>query len=337
MKNLMDQYIDFTSKKIKKYIKEILRMRYSEDLVQEFLKTYINSRYYNINDESSRAFYLKITDALTRKQELLKFKYGEKEVTLIEGIKQIFVYMLFFDNVRKVENFKNIKSIREIIVQLLSYCETQFGIKIPDDLEENLYNEITDDMLEKDIFLDNFETDDFYLEFEKDKNIDTIYYTKLGYNIKIPMQYSDAAIDKIYNTSLVAEDKLEIEYILLSVVAIRDILNGNFKDTYVAEFSNTLFKKKQKLEGFLSILDNQGLQDKIYLNIQYEDFIKNKELIKEYTNKGYNFTITLDDFVENIEDVMKLKIFKIVLVPKNIKLYQDIIKNKSLLSNVVEK
>ena len=74
MKNLMDEYIDFTSKKIKKYIKMILRSKYDEDIVQEFLKTYINSRYYNINDENSRAFYLKITDSLSRKQELLKTK-----------------------------------------------------------------------------------------------------------------------------------------------------------------------------------------------------------------------------------------------------------------------
>ena len=338
MKNLMDEYVDFTSKKIKKYVKMVLRTRYNDDIVQEFLKTYINSRYYNINDDTSRAFYLKITDALNRKQELMEYKYGENaDVKLIDSIKQIFVYILFFDNVRKVENFKNIESIREIIVQMLNYVQNNLELKIPESLEDELYNEITDDLLEKDIYLDNFETDSFYLDFEKDKTIDTIYYTKLAHNIKIPMQFSDAAVDKVYNTGLVAEDKLEVEYILLSVVAIRDILNGNFKDTYVAEFSNTLFKKAQKLEGLLSILDNEALQDKIYINIQYEDLIKNKEQIQEFRNRGYNFTITLDDNVQEIEDVMKLKMFKLVIVPKNIKLYQEIMKHKSQLSNVIDK
>ena len=338
MKNLMDEYVDFTSKKIKKYVKMVLRTRYNDDIVQEFLKTYINSRYYNINDDTSRAFYLKITDALNRKQELMEYKYGENaDVKLIDSIKQIFVYILFFDNVRKVENFKNIESIREIIVQMLNYVQNNLELKIPESLEDELYNEITDDLLEKDIYLDNFETDSFYLDFEKDKTIDTIYYTKLAHNIKIPMQFSDAAVDKVYNTGLVAEDKLEVEYILLSVVAIRDILNGNFKDTYVAEFSNTLFKKTQKLDGLLSILDNEALQDKIYINIQYEDLIKNKEQIQEFRNRGYNFTITLDDNVQEIEDVMKLKMFKLVIVPKNIKLSQEIMKRKSQLSNVIDK
>ena len=36
--------------------------------------------------------------------------------------------------------------------------------------------EITSDMLEKDIYLDNFETDTFILNFEKDKKNDSIYY-----------------------------------------------------------------------------------------------------------------------------------------------------------------
>ena len=57
------------AKKIKKYIRMMLRTKYDENIVQEFLKTYINSRYYNINEDSSRAFYLKITDALSKKQD----------------------------------------------------------------------------------------------------------------------------------------------------------------------------------------------------------------------------------------------------------------------------
>ena len=34
---------------------------------------------------------------------------------------------------------------------------------------------------------------------------------------------------------------------------------------------------------------------------------------------------------------MKLKMFKLVILPKNIKLYQEIIRNKSKFSNVIEK
>lgn len=339
MKNLMDEYIDFTSKKIKKYIKMILRSKYNEDIVQEFLKTYVNSRYYNINEESSRPFYLKITDALTKKQEILNLRYedNEKIKNIIECTKQIFVYMLFFDNVRKVENFKKIKSIKEVIIQLLEYCEKEIGIKLQENIEEELYNEITSDMLEKDIYLDNFETENFILDFEKDKEHDNIYYTKLDYNVRLPMQYSFEAIEKVYNSGTVAENKMVIEYILLSVVAIRDILNGNFKDIYIAEFCGSLFKKSQKMDGVLGTLTNQALQDKIIITITYKDFKKYRETILNYINRGFKFAIELDDYIKEIEEIKKLKMFKFILLPNNIKLYKEVLKCKKQFDNILEK
>ena len=337
MRNLMDEYIDFTSKKIKKYVRMILRSKYDEKIVQEFLRTYINSRYYNIIEESSRPFYLKITDELNKKQKILNEKDEEGKELVIEVTKQIFVYMLFFDNVRKVENFKNIKSIKEVINQLIDYCQKTLDTKMQDDIHEALYNEITADMLDKDIYLDKFETDSFILDFEKTKELDNVYYTRLDYNMRLPMQYSYEAIEKVYNTGTVAENKLAVEYVLLSVVAIRDVLNGNFKDKYIVEFSNSLLKKEQKLDGLLAILTNQALQDKINITISYRDFQKNRDMILEFIGKGYNFAIELDDYLEDVEIIKKLKMFKFIIVPNNIKLYKEAIKYKKQFANILEK
>ena len=337
MRNLMDEYIDFTSKKIKKYVRMILRSKYDEKIVQEFLKTYINSRYYNIIEESSRPFYLKITDELNKKQKILNEKDEDGKELVIEVTKQIFVYMLFFDNVRKVENFKNIKSIKEVINQLIDYCQKTLDTKMQDDIHEALYNEITADMLDKDIYLDKFETDSFILDFEKTKELDNVYYTRLDYNMRLPMQYSYEAVEKVYNTGTVAENKLAVEYVLLSVVAIRDVLNGNFKDKYIVEFSNSLLKKEQKLDGLLAILTNQALQDKINITISYRDFQKNRDMILEFIGKGYNFAIELDDYLEDVEIIKKLKMFKFIIVPNNIKLYKEAIKYKKQFANILEK
>ena len=71
---------------------------------------------------------MKITDELNRKQELLKNKVDKEKLDIVEPVKQIFTYMLFFDNVRKVENFKTFDSIREVIKKLLEYCEQALGI-----------------------------------------------------------------------------------------------------------------------------------------------------------------------------------------------------------------
>ena len=39
MKNLLDEYIKFTVKKIRKYLKEILGSYYDEVIVNEYIKT----------------------------------------------------------------------------------------------------------------------------------------------------------------------------------------------------------------------------------------------------------------------------------------------------------
>ena len=338
MRNIMDEYIDFTSKKIKKYMKLIFRKEYDEQIVQEYLKTYINSRYYNINDDenSSRPFYLKITDSLNNKEKVLKKRFQEEKHIFISNAKKAFVFMLFFDNVRKVENFKRIDSIKEVVEQLTIVSREEFKIKQPDDFEGTLYKEITNDMIEKDVFLDNFETEKFILDLKKSNKNDNLYYTTLEFDFKLPIQYSEAAIEKVYNTGIIAENKLEIEYTLLSVVALRDILNGNFKDRYIAEFTNSLFSKKQKFESLLGIVGNEGLQDKIYINIFYKDLYKNREMILEYINRGYNFVISLDDFLESVEEVKKLKMFKYVILPQDINLYKEVKKNKATFSNLIE-
>ena len=347
MKNIMDTYLNFTEKKIKKYMRVIFAGYYDEKIVSEYLRTYINARYYNIRntEKPARAFYLRILDELEFKQNILIRKNEEEaenieekeaNLKLINTVKEVFGYILFFDNVRNVDNFKSINSIKEVIKKIMQTVNVEFKIKTTKDFEETFYKEITSDMLDKEIFLDKFETDEFSLRFENSAIRDDLYYAMLEHNVRMPSQYSESAIEKVYTEGIVAEDKLQIEYILLSLVAMRDIINGNFKDSYLAEFTSTLFKKKQKLDSILSLIGNQALQEKISLNISYSDYIKNQKGVLEYTKKGYNFVITLDDSIKSVEDVEKLKMFKIVIAPKKLVLYKEI-KGDNSLNNVIYK
>ena len=347
MNNLMDTYLNFTEKKIKKYMKTIYGIHYNEELINEYLKTYINARYYNIKntDKPARAFYLRILDELEYKEDILMEKceneaenLDEKQAKLniIHNIKEVFGYILFFDNVRNIENFKTIESLKEIIEKIFNIVNEDFEIKITEEIEDKLYKEIKSDMLEKEIFLEKFETEEFSLKFENTEIAENLYYVTLEHNIKMPMQYSDSAIEKVFSEGIIAEDKLQVEYILLNVVSIQDIINGNFKDSYITEFEPSLFKKKQKMNGILSLISNQALQEKISLNITYSDYIKNQKSVLEYTSKGYNFVITLDDSVNKLEDVEKLKMFKLIIVPKNLEFYNKI-KEDSSIKNVTFK
>ena len=345
MNKLMDTYLNFTEKKIKKYMKIIFSTYYDEDLVNEYLRTYINARYYNIKntDKPARAFYLRILDELEYKEDILMEKCEEEsesldekqaKLNLIHIIKEVFGYVLFFDNVRNVENFKTIDSVKEIVEKIFELVSSSLNIKVPQDAENKLYKEVNSDMIEKDVFLEKFETDEFALKFENTDFSEDVYYVSLEHDVRMPMQYSESAIEKVFEEGIIAEDKLQIEYILLSVVSIRDIINGNFKDSYIAEFTSSLFKKKQKMNGILALISNQALQEKINLNIRYSDYIKNQKSVLDYTKLGYNFVITLDDLVKSVEDVEKLKMFKLVIAPKELVLYKELKKDNSL-SNVI--
>ena len=348
MKNLMDVYLSFTERKIKKYMKLIFNQYYDENIVTDYLRTYINARYYNIIniEKPARAFYLRILDELDYKEDTLMEKcekeaesLSEKQQRLkvISTVKEVFGYILFFDNVRNIENFKTIGSIKEIVAKALAVASEAYGFKVPKDAEDKIYKEIKSDLLSKDLFLDKFDTDEFMLNFENSELRVDLFFVELLYNVKMPMQYSSQAVAQVFSEGIIAEDKLQVEYLLLSIIVIRDIVNGSFKDTYIAEFAPTLFKKKQKLDSLLSIIDNQALQSEISLNIMYSDYIKNKKSVFEYTKKGFNFTITLDNSIQSTEDVEELKMFKIVIAQKNLVLYRDLKNNKTLFTNVVFK
>ena len=314
MKNLMDMYLNFTEKRIKKYMRMIYSVYYNEEIVSEYLKTYINARYYNIRntEKPARAFYLRIIDELEFKKDILIKKNEvetedreekEEKLKLINNMQEVFEYILFFDNVRKIENFKKIDSLREIVKKIMETVIAEYKIKNSKENEENIYKEVTSDMIEKEVFLDKFETDEFIINIENCEQREDLYFAKLDHNIKMPIQYSEIAIEKVFTEGIVAEDKLQVEYMLLSLISLRDIIGGNFKDIYIAEFTNTLFKKKVKLDGLLSIISNQALQAKIHINIDYSDYIKNQKTILEYRNKGFDFTITLDNTITRVEDV----------------------------------
>jgi len=324
MKNIMDMYLNFTEKRIKKYFRLIYAGYFNEEIVTEYLKTYVNGRYYNIRntDKPARAFYLRIIDELNFKKELL-IKRNETETQdrdekeqnfkIINSVKNVFEYILFFDNVRRIENFKKIDNLRVIIKKIDDSLSQDLEIHMSEANQDKLYKEVNGDLIEKELFFERFETDEFWIMVENYEYKDHVYFATLDHNVKIPPQYSDTAIEKVFTEGIVAEDKLEVEYMLLSLISLRDIIDGEFDDVYIAEFTTSLFKKKAKLDSVLSIIDHQALQHKIHLMIDYSDYMKNQKAVLDYTKKGYNFAILLDKKQKNEEIIEKLKMFKNVI------------------------
>lgn len=347
MKCIADQYLLFAKKQIIKYLKMAYGPKFNKEIVDEYIKTYINARYYNIvnTKEPARAFYLRILDEIEYKKKILLDK-NEKETqdptekeenrVMIENVNDVFSYILFFDEVRNVNNFKSIKNLEEIVTKMLEKIKEEFDIKeIKKDLVDKITKQVKTDQNEKALYLDKLETDEFFLELERCEELEDTYFVELNHNVKTPAQYSESAVERVFTEGIIAEDKLAVEYILLTLVSLRDIIEGNFEDHYIGEFTSTLFKKQAKFASIMDWLDNEAMQAKISVNIYYEDYKKNQKLILDYIKKGFSFVITLDGTAKTVEEVEKLKMFKVVVVSKKLALYKELKQNKQLFNNVI--
>ena len=329
-KNIMKQYIDLTKKQINFYLRLVFDNKFDAKIADAYTQVYINCRYYNFYEEDiNNSMRRKILEKLKEEEETLSLDEIEKR-DLIEQIRIFFYYILYFDDVVYYKDLMTkIKQIEKLRQKILK--------KKSKDFVEKLFNKISQLIEEKKAFLDKFNTEDFKLKISNYSGISNVYKVNLQHQITFPMIYSQMAIQKAFCTGVINEDKLLVEYSLLTVVIIKDIIKQNFRKKYIAEFTDTILNKKVKMKSLFNIIDNSAIQEKLNLKIKYEKFLKNKEEIYELMRYGYKIAIVLDDSFEvNYTNFQKLNVFEFIIVSKKLKKYDEIIQNKNLLHNLIE-
>ena len=328
--NIMSEYIELTKKQITAYLRLVFEDNYSKKYNDLYSETYINSRYYNFYNNNNNTIRRTILEELKKTQEYaISSNFQDKE--LIEQIYVFFCYVLYFD---KVVYYKDLRSKISQIARL----RRKILNKETWEFEEELYKEIVGLNEEKERLLTKFETDKFFLKITNYKDKQNVYRVNVKHQLKFPMEYSEMAINKVFNMGITNEDKLTIEYYLIVVQVIRDIVKQNFKKQYVVEFAETLLKKPKKIKGVLNSIDNVAVQDKISLKIRHEHFIENKEKVYELMREGYRFSIILDNSFEvNYKNMENLKMFKFVILNKDAKQYKEIMEfNDEVRNNIIE-
>ena len=347
--NLFIEYVETSRKRIYKYLKLIFKKDYDQEIADIYIENYINARYYNLSyKENNRVFYLRIKEALLKvMQNLLEKNEKEKERTkdyvnyrqkekIITNMFTAFDYIFFFDKVRDVENMRKIKTIDEVIDKLYQKRENEYLINERVSTKEEFTELVNSDMESSEAFLNRyFANKTFELAIKKFPNQSNVYNIELISNVTIPMIYSQTAIDMAFNSELISEDRLLPEYALLSLVIARDIVEANFKDQYIVEFTTTLLRKKQKLKQVLEIINDPAIQDKINFKIKYEDLPKYKKEIFELIKEGYKFTIELDNSLKDAGEIEKLTMFSYIIVPKKVRLYKEIMRRNKKTEKVI--
>lgn len=329
--NIMNEYIELTKKQINEYMKLVFEEKFNQTYCDLFSERYINIRYFNYyENEYHESTRKKILEHLKKVgEEIIINNIQDRE--LIETMRVFFYYVLYFDNVVYYKDLKQkISKINKVKKRVFN-TETY-------DFEEKLYQKMQEIMNEKEELIKRFSSEEFYIKLTNYPDKLKVYRVNLKFqNIKFPLEFSDFAINKAFQMGLVSEDKLVIEYYLVVLQILKDVLKLNFKKKYVLEFAETLLKKPKKIRGFLNIINNPIIQEKISLKIKYEEFLKNSETVFELMREGYKITAILDNsFEPNFKNIESLQMFEFVIINRNLKNYVEIMNSIENLHNIIE-
>ena len=316
--NIMNEYIDITKKQIETYFRIVFGNKFNKKFLAEYTDKYINIRYYNYDETTFEGTpRKKIIERLNQVKENLESQFILNR-DLIQQMCIFYYYVLYFDNVVYYKDLKNtITKIAKLRQKLLNKKEDNF--------EKDLYEKMTEFIDKKQNFIDKFNSDEFYLKISNYPDKLNVYRVNLKNNIKFPKVYSEFAIKKAFERGTIEEDKLIIEYYLITVKILQDIIKNNFTRSYIVEFAYSLLKKENKLKNLLNIISNPAVQDKICIKIRYENYLKHKDKIQELMKNGFQIAIILDNTFEvNYKNIESLKLFKHTLLNKNLKKFEQI-------------
>src|SRR5574344_1263371 len=238
----------------------------------------------------------------------------------VETLMQLF-YLNSFSSPELIKD--KINAINNYRLQKLKINDKSFN--------ESFYKTIKIDLNAEVNYFKDFLTDDFNLEINKIKNMN-VYDVKIDYHIVFNNLYSKYAIINAFNTGLVNEDKLSVLYYLYAVMAVKNIIKGEFNKNYLLDFDFNLFTKKKKLNSLLNIINSDPIKDFTAIKISYNDFNNYKNEIYDLKRDGFNFALIIDStYIDDDINFTKLQIFKYVIINNEDYKYDRLI----TLSNII--
>jgi len=328
MINLMDEYIKAIKINMNNFLKICLDTKYIKKIADEFIDTYTEIRYFGL---------IEAKKGLTVKNKLLTQLKSLKEDLISEEekkAKNIELTYIFFDSCSSLNEKTEKEEIAEEIEQIMKLRKQHLGIEPTDDYRNLLNSAVIDADLAKEKVLDKAESNEFYLKFTNYKTTN-LKRVILKHNIKFPAIYSNDLISKTFDSGTVSEDKLFIEFFLIALQVIKDLEQSNYRKQYVADFTDSILDKPQKLARLMEIMNNPSIQDRVMLNINYSTVVKSRESIYELLRNGYKIALTLDEEFEPTEaNIQRLAMFQYILVDASEPYYKELAKRKA--KNLIE-
>ena len=300
--NVIKEYTEFKKTILTDYTKKMMGTYYNEEIFLKYLDKYINVRYYNLESEVRATLELNLNHYLNE-------IYEKDKNVVSEFIFKLFKLYYYIDD---VVEFDYQKSLANYVKTLNKIREEKVGIKEPIFIED-FSKLLTENQKKQTDYINSFDTHEFYLDFKQIPNKD-IYDVKLKYEIQIPKLYSRYAIRKVWETTMISENKIKVEYYLLNQKILKDIIEADYNKNYLVDFKSTLFTKENDLKKTLEIFNNDIGKDLLTMKITYEDFIQNKEKVLTLIKEGYQFALIIDEkYSKSTDNKNIIDIFKYII------------------------
>lgn len=313
--NVVGNYIKMIKKNIKSYIELIMGDMFDSYVFDELLNVYINARYYNAYEKVSKNFENNI-NYYVKEASLKLMKDNALKKDIIKIMFGLFRFVPYFDDVKKGVSWN-------IVIDKIQLYLKGNGFENLD-FSNALLTLIKKDEDVKNEYLSLFDNNNFILSFQK-TNIKRLENISIDYDIKFPKLYSEYAIDKVFNSGVIGEDKIFIEYYLVCSNILKKIIAGDFSFNYLVDFDINMRDKKNKWAWMLNIVDNEIVKENLSFKIKYSDFVDNKKFIYDLIRDGFRFAVILDDSYDlDLLTDSKLSVFSYIIVSEMKNRYSEL-------------
>ena len=263
-------------------------------------------RYHNDKAMDPKNFRKYVYEQMIGCRNKLIKKYPEDK-EIIEIIYPCF-YLLY-----SLDTFTPLDSVEKTIELLNSYRPKPLHTQGKTFTAE-LFRKVKANFKFRDKLLKTLEADDFNIDYIK-TNRKNIFLIDLLFNLEFHFIYSEYAIKNAFNTNLINEDKLFVLYNMLAGKILRDVIGGDFNESYLVPIANTILDKSKKISTLLTIIDSDIIKDRVSLVINYADYLANKDAVLTYRKEGFNFAVVIDDtYVDSIVNQTGLQVFKYIII-----------------------
>ena len=330
MVNIMNEYISFTESCFDKYLKMIFGKEHDKNIAGEFIKTYIDVRYSNYLDESSKKVALtkKIEKAL---QDTAKELISVNDPKMKDLINDYCTFVKYFYG---LDQLYLLESQKKIISKITAERKKALVLEKDDDFEDDLNSELKKDIKKRKDFLDAFESPTFKVAY---KGLDEeSLLCSLEDNITFPELYSDLAIKKAREKDVINENLTQILYLQINSKIADDLISCEFDKKYFVKLPYSFFEKKNKINSLFGMIDNPFVQDKLRIIVDFKTFNKYKPEVTDFMRDGFIFAIYLDEsFDYNSENIEFLELFEKILLHDDKYYYKDLKKNGKIKNRII--